>query len=270
MAIADKLTKLSTDITNAYDEIENKGGTIPANKNTDNLASAIGSISTGTTPTGTIQINNNGIYDVTNYASANVDVSSSDGALFDTYEGDVELYDDVNNLDIPIDVRNYDYIYGQAYCIATGTYQDGVVTETDNLTILPSGVCVYNQVFTTFPTMPLTMYRNETATTTGTPGNSGYSYSSAGMNFSGVGLINGCSVLNDSIRLATQNGGRKYCRDGYYHKFHYIVYALKRNTQAGLLSTISSKSLVRQNKSYNLKDNLTLEEYEVIYEEGEE
>ena len=74
MAIADKLTKLSTDISNAYTAIDNKGGTIPANKNTDNLASAIGSISTGTTPTGTIQINNNGIYDVTNYASANVDI----------------------------------------------------------------------------------------------------------------------------------------------------------------------------------------------------
>lgn len=231
MAIADKLTKLANDITNAYDAIDDKGGTLPSNKNTDNLENAIRSIETGTTPTGTIQINNNGTYDVTNYASANVDVSSSGEALFDTYEGDVELYDDVTNLDIPIDVRNYDYIYGQAYCIATGTYQDGVVTETEKLTILPSGVCVYNQVFTTFPTMPLTMYRNETSTTTSTPGNSSYSYSSANSNFNIIGLINGCSVLNNSISLATQNGGRKYCRDGYYHKFHYIVYALKRNTQ---------------------------------------
>lgn len=47
MAIADKLTKLSTDITNAYEAIEDKGGTIPANKNTDNLEDAIRSISSG-------------------------------------------------------------------------------------------------------------------------------------------------------------------------------------------------------------------------------
>lgn len=44
MAIADRLTKLTTDITNAYASIENKGGTIPANKNTNNLSTAIDSI----------------------------------------------------------------------------------------------------------------------------------------------------------------------------------------------------------------------------------
>ena len=47
MAIADKLTKLSTDITNAYEAIDDKGGTIPANKNTENLEDAIRSISSG-------------------------------------------------------------------------------------------------------------------------------------------------------------------------------------------------------------------------------
>ena len=79
MAIADKLTKLSTDITNAYTAIDNKGGTIPANKNTDNLASAIGSISTGTTPTGTKQVsitqNGTTTEDVTDYASAEISVN---------------------------------------------------------------------------------------------------------------------------------------------------------------------------------------------------
>lgn len=47
MAIADKITKLQTDISNAYDEIETMGGTIPEYKNTDNLATAIGSIPSG-------------------------------------------------------------------------------------------------------------------------------------------------------------------------------------------------------------------------------
>lgn len=44
MSIADKITKLQTDITNAYSSIEAKNGTIPTNKNTENLASAIDTI----------------------------------------------------------------------------------------------------------------------------------------------------------------------------------------------------------------------------------
>ena len=44
MAISDRLNKLTTDITNAYTSIENKGGTIPSNKNTENMSTAISSI----------------------------------------------------------------------------------------------------------------------------------------------------------------------------------------------------------------------------------
>lgn len=44
MAISDRLTKLATDIISAYTSIENKGGTIPSDKNTNNLSTAIDSI----------------------------------------------------------------------------------------------------------------------------------------------------------------------------------------------------------------------------------
>lgn len=47
MSIASELTNLRTNISNAYDAINNKGGTVPANKNTANLATAINSISGG-------------------------------------------------------------------------------------------------------------------------------------------------------------------------------------------------------------------------------
>ena len=47
MSIATKLTKLETDITNAYSAVQTKGGTIPSDKNTNNLATAISSISGG-------------------------------------------------------------------------------------------------------------------------------------------------------------------------------------------------------------------------------
>ncbi len=44
MSIASKLQKLETDIANAYNKIAEKGGTIPQNKNTNNLADAIESL----------------------------------------------------------------------------------------------------------------------------------------------------------------------------------------------------------------------------------
>ena len=47
MSIATDLQKLETDITNAYDAVQTKGGTIPSDKNTNNLPTAISSISGG-------------------------------------------------------------------------------------------------------------------------------------------------------------------------------------------------------------------------------
>lgn len=47
MAISTELTKLNTNILNAYTKVGEKGGTVPANKNTSNLSSAIDSIPTG-------------------------------------------------------------------------------------------------------------------------------------------------------------------------------------------------------------------------------
>lgn len=47
MSIASELSALNGYILGAYDEVTNKGGTVPQNKNMANLATAIASISTG-------------------------------------------------------------------------------------------------------------------------------------------------------------------------------------------------------------------------------
>ena len=47
MAIADTINLMKTNITNAYNAIQTKGGTIPTNKNLANLSTAINSISAG-------------------------------------------------------------------------------------------------------------------------------------------------------------------------------------------------------------------------------
>lgn len=66
MSIATNLQKLETDITNAYDAVQTKGGTIPSDKNTNNLATAISSITGGGGATLiTKTITENGTYDAT-------------------------------------------------------------------------------------------------------------------------------------------------------------------------------------------------------------
>ena len=62
------------------DSINTKAGT-SGKKTISQMKTAVDGISTGITPTGTINITETGIVDVTKYASANVDVASGGGEL---------------------------------------------------------------------------------------------------------------------------------------------------------------------------------------------
>ena len=72
MSIADQITRIKDNISNAYDACNEKGATLPTTQNSANLAATITSIKAG--GTGTIDITTNGMHDVSSYASANVNV----------------------------------------------------------------------------------------------------------------------------------------------------------------------------------------------------
>lgn len=76
MAIADTINSMKTNITNAYNAIQTKGGTIPTNKNLVNLSTAINSISTG-----------GGIEDVATVAALKAKVTAENVGKFYKYTG---------------------------------------------------------------------------------------------------------------------------------------------------------------------------------------
>lgn len=98
MSIATSLTKLETDITSAYNAVQTKGGTIPSDKNTNNLATAISSISGGggSATLITKSITENGTYNASSdnadgYSQVTVNVSG--GGTVEPEEKDVNFYD---------------------------------------------------------------------------------------------------------------------------------------------------------------------------------
>lgn len=89
MALDDVKQSIISNVTNAYTKAADKGAAVPENKNLENLATTIESIVTGITPEGTIEIRENGKYDVTNMSEADVLVT-----------GEIELTDrTINKLD---------------------------------------------------------------------------------------------------------------------------------------------------------------------------
>lgn len=75
MSIASELSALNGYILGAYDEINDKGGTVPANKNMANLASAISSIETGGGGGGDFDFSN--FYNFTKSASGTFTLTST-------------------------------------------------------------------------------------------------------------------------------------------------------------------------------------------------
>ena len=95
MTIASEIVRIQTNIANAYSAISDKGGIVPAFPNSDNLASAINTIPSGSspfTPTGTINITENGIYNVYDYESANINAVNPDDKIAEILAKTVTSY----------------------------------------------------------------------------------------------------------------------------------------------------------------------------------
>lgn len=76
MAIADTINSMKNNITNAYNAVQTKGGTIPTNKNLANLSTAINSIPAG-----------GGIEDVATVAALKAKVTAENVGKFYKYTG---------------------------------------------------------------------------------------------------------------------------------------------------------------------------------------
>jgi hypothetical protein len=76
-------TQLDADLTSVANAIRTKGGTSDSLAFPAGFVSAVQAIPTGITPSGTKSITENGTYDVTQYASAEVNVSGGGGYTVD-------------------------------------------------------------------------------------------------------------------------------------------------------------------------------------------
>ena len=81
MSISSEITRIIGNIADAYDVVEAKGGAMPTTQNSENLPAAIESIPAGITPSGTVTLNANGTYDVTEKATAIVAIPVYDGSV---------------------------------------------------------------------------------------------------------------------------------------------------------------------------------------------
>lgn len=138
MAIANEIETLKTNITNAYTSISTKGGTIPTNKNTENLSSAIESIpSGGGSILGSKTITQNGTYKAINdnldgYNTVDVNVS---------VESPYKWQRPTNWYDLPTILANCEDVVKNGVTYYPRMALQFIITNSNTIICNPSNLC---------------------------------------------------------------------------------------------------------------------------------
>lgn len=139
MSISDQITRIKTNIANAYTSLESKGATIPADKNSNNLATTVDSISASAFPNKAFDVDSAGVATAIKGQFKSSDFSSltkiSDYAMYYKWTSlDASEYtDNVINFGNVTEIGSNGLSYA-FYHAKIGTTSNPCVVNFDNLT----------------------------------------------------------------------------------------------------------------------------------------
>lgn len=189
-------------------------------------------VPTGITPSGSQEFTQNGTYDVTSLAEAVVNVASSGGGVH-TEEGYIELSDtNVGNapgITVPVNLTSATGFILNLYVVETGDVSGGVVTKYTNIEIptafASSNIAfVYNYMLK-YPQNPNpSIYRDDTNLISSRVANNiAYNHAYRGNNGSNIALNASPTITAQGLTITTGNGTRFFGHTGAYTKFKYEI-----------------------------------------------